>query len=72
MKDINQAALEEGTKLYNEKEQVIAFVEEDDGQLIASIQQSNGNYKEVKVEELNADDWKVVTADDFEYGSFFW
>ena len=72
MQELNTTKIEEGTKLYNEKEQVIAFVEEDDGQLIASIQQPNGNYKEVNVENLNADDWKVVTADDFEQGSFFW
>ena len=72
MEDIKTAKLTDGTQLYNEKEQVIAFVEEDEGQLIASIQQPDGDYKEVKVEDLNADDWKVVTAEDFEDGSFFW
>ena len=72
MQDIKTTKIENGTKLYNEKEQVIAFVQEDDGYLIATIQQPNGNYKEVNVENLNADDWKVVTADDFEQGSFFW
>lgn len=72
MQAINQVTLEEGTKLYSEKEQVIAFVEEKDGKLVATIQQPNGIYEEVNVENLNAEEWKVVTADDFEEGSFFW
>lgn len=72
MKNINQATIEEGVKLYNEKEQVIAFVEDRDNQLMASVQHEDGKYEYTPVDQLTADDWKVAEEDDFEEGSFFW